>query len=344
MIYGSSVRFFVLCIQFTLHTQRHDTDKRRGVQPSALPSRQTRSRRLARGTGRAKPDSATALRAKQAERAIERGEKATRRRIDPSTYPAAIHGATPVEVDGGECSPRAAGGAATAFEELSSKVRRELAFISSVQNVVGECTPRKVRVVLPWAASDGDDHFHPHPEAPPPSYRSDAEDENTGAGGGLGRDASGDDPLLFAPRGTPRMHRPLVGEQTLAEMVRERHRVLDRVHHAAEHGGPDAERLGGLLVLSSREAALNPTTGVRTLNFGGRVTMGSVKNHQLELGAPQGTPGPIVGSDGQRPLVFQFGKRAKDVFILDFRHPLSPVQAFGIGITALARKLATEGG
>ena len=71
----------------------------------------------------------------------------------------------------------------------------------------------------------------------------------------------------------------------------------------------------------------------------------------MELGGPMHADDdpsksgcPVLGADGSRPLAFQFGKAGKEEFILDFRHPLSPVQAFALGITALARKLSSEGG
>ena len=115
---------------------------------------------------------------------------------------------------------------------------------------------------------------------------------------------------------------------------------------------------GGVLQLSSREPARDAATGERSLDFGGRVTRGSVKNFQMELGAPMpadadpieyahaGGPGGarVLGADGRRSLLCQFGKVARDEFILDFRHPLSPVQAFALGLTALSRKLSSEGG
>lgn len=84
--------------------------------------------------------------------------------------------------------------------------------------------------------------------------------------------------------------------------------------------------------------------------------MGSVKNFQMEHGPPSAPDEPqfpdleslpdgtVLGADGARPLLFQFGKLSSDTFILDFRHPLSPVQAFALGLTALARKLSSEGG
>ena len=111
---------------------------------------------------------------------------------------------------------------------------------------------------------------------------------------------------------------------------------------------------GGVLQLSHREARPHPQTGAPHLNFGGRVKFGSVKNFQMELGPPSADtsrpdlqslpPGTVLGGDGERPLLLQFGKAGSDTFILDFRHPLSPVQAFALGLTALVRKLSSEGG
>ncbi len=98
-----------------------------------------------------------------------------------------------------------------------------------------------------------------------------------------------------------------------------------------------------MLQLRSREAQLSPDGCTRSLNFGGRVKRGSVKNFQMEQQPEQGPMEQVLGANGEPPLLFQFGRVAKDVFILDFRHPLSPAQAFALGITALARKIASEG-
>ena len=116
-----------------------------------------------------------------------------------------------------------------------------------------------------------------------------------------------------------------------------------------------------VLQLESREPEWDPSAGAHSLNFHGRVSMASVKNFQLELvgeaadglGTPSdheehragGVPGEAPSTrPSAKALIMQFGKQDKDVFALDFRHPLSPVQAFALGLTALARKLASEGG
>jgi hypothetical protein len=41
-------------------------------------------------------------------------------------------------------------------------------------------------------------------------------------------------------------------------------------------------------------------------------------------------------------IVMQFGKIDQDNFTMDFRYPLSPVQAFSIALTSFDAKLACE--
>lgn len=41
-------------------------------------------------------------------------------------------------------------------------------------------------------------------------------------------------------------------------------------------------------------------------------------------------------------IIMQFGKIEQDTFTMDFRYPLSPVQAFGIALTSFDAKLACE--
>lgn len=164
-----------------------------------------------------------------------------------------------------------------------------------------------------------------------------------------GRGSSNGSSVKYAAYGCPRVHRPLSGDETLAELIREPGE-LGRATAAGEHGAACVH--GGVLQLSNKEARPDPATGApASLNFGGRVKLGSVKNFQMELGLPidlaedpAATDTPMLGADGARPLLLQFGKVARDEYILDFRHPLSPVQAFALGITALARKIASEGG
>ena len=64
------------------------------------------------------------------------------------------------------------------------------------------------------------------------------------------------------------------------------------------------------------------------MNFHGRVTQSSVKNFQL-----------VCDLTGEQ-TVLQFGRVDKDVFTLDVRYPLSPVQAFALVLSSLDKKMA----
>lgn len=88
--------------------------------------------------------------------------------------------------------------------------------------------------------------------------------------------------------------------------------------------------LDGLVCLRNKDPVWNENLKAYVLNFGGRVTLASVKNFQL--------------IDPERPsdVVVQFGKVDDDLFTLDFRYPLSPLQAFLIALSSLDRKLACE--
>jgi tubby-related protein 1 len=85
-----------------------------------------------------------------------------------------------------------------------------------------------------------------------------------------------------------------------------------------------------LVVLVNKEPTWNEQLRSYQLNFHGRVTKPSVKNFQL--------------CDAKQPgkVVMQFGKVEDSKFNLDFNHPVSPVQAFGICLTAFDNKLACQ--
>ncbi|OQS06832.1 hypothetical protein THRCLA_01133 [Thraustotheca clavata] len=73
-----------------------------------------------------------------------------------------------------------------------------------------------------------------------------------------------------------------------------------------------------LIVLENKEPEYEK--GCYRLNFNGRVSVPSVKNFQLVLrGTKQG-------------VILQFGKVSDKLFHLDFRHPLTPFQAFAIAL------------
>jgi len=89
-------------------------------------------------------------------------------------------------------------------------------------------------------------------------------------------------------------------------------------------------RLEGMQQLMNKPPKWSEEVGAYVLNFNGRVTMASVKNFQL------------VAPDELDEVKVQFGRVGKDLFTLDFRFPLSPLQAFGIALSSFDYKLACE--
>merc|ERR1719419_1128261 len=80
-------------------------------------------------------------------------------------------------------------------------------------------------------------------------------------------------------------------------------------------GAYSSGRLGGIEVLINRTPQWNERIGAYVLNFQGRVTMASVKNFQLEN---------VSNGDD---IILQFGRVGMDKFTMDFKHPLTPMQA-----------------
>lgn len=91
------------------------------------------------------------------------------------------------------------------------------------------------------------------------------------------------------------------------------------------HGG----ELRDLMKFSNREPVFREDLGAYCLDFGGRVSMASVKNFQL-----------INSDDPSMGNILQFGRVADDMFTMDFQWPLSPFQAFCICLSSCDTKLA----
>eukprot|EP01138_Halocafeteria_seosinensis_P015406 gb/GECG01015723.1/.p1 GENE.gb/GECG01015723.1/~~gb/GECG01015723.1/.p1 ORF type:complete len:139 (+),score=7.03 gb/GECG01015723.1/:1-417(+) len=85
-----------------------------------------------------------------------------------------------------------------------------------------------------------------------------------------------------------------------------------------------------MVVMVNKPPKWNEYVGAYVLNFSGRVTMASVKNFQL-----------VTPEDHDR-VILQFGRTAKDLFTMDVRWPLSPLQAFGICVSSFDYKLACD--
>ncbi|KAG4200150.1 hypothetical protein ERO13_A05G193000v2 [Gossypium hirsutum] len=75
------------------------------------------------------------------------------------------------------------------------------------------------------------------------------------------------------------------------------------------------------------------------LNFKGRVTVASVKNFQLVAAAE---PSQNVTVPEQEKVILQFGKIGKDIFTMDYRYPLSALQAFAISLSSFDTKPVCE--
>jgi len=85
-----------------------------------------------------------------------------------------------------------------------------------------------------------------------------------------------------------------------------------------------------MILLNSKEASWDRKLNSYVLNFRGRANQASVKNFQL------------CHSHNPDIVIMQLGKVEQDVFIMDFRYPLSALQAFGIALSSFDCKLACE--
>jgi len=85
----------------------------------------------------------------------------------------------------------------------------------------------------------------------------------------------------------------------------------------------------GLLSLQNRPPWWNVELGAFVLNFGGRVSVASVKNFQL------------CDRHNHDDSMLQFGRiEGRHSFTMDYAHPLSAVQAFAIAISSLQSKIS----
>mmetsp|Transcript_42701 Transcript_42701/g.123430 ORF Transcript_42701/g.123430 Transcript_42701/m.123430 type:complete len:263 (+) Transcript_42701:659-1447(+) len=83
-------------------------------------------------------------------------------------------------------------------------------------------------------------------------------------------------------------------------------------------------------VYCNKPPVWNDTIGAYVLNFNKRVTEASVKNFQL------------VHPNDPKVVFLQFGRVGKETFNLDFRHPISPFQAFAMCLSSFDYKLGCE--
>lgn len=85
----------------------------------------------------------------------------------------------------------------------------------------------------------------------------------------------------------------------------------------------------GLMSLQNRPPWWNVELGAFVLNFGGRVSVASVKNFQL------------CDRNNHENIMLQFGRiEGRHSFTMDFSYPLSPLQAFAISVSSLQSKIS----
>lgn len=77
-----------------------------------------------------------------------------------------------------------------------------------------------------------------------------------------------------------------------------------------------------LLYFGNKQPRYNAKTKTYILDFGKRVTMASVKNFQ------------VVAPGNESNVIMQFGRAGQHKFTMDFRWPLSAIQAFGLALSS----------
>jgi len=114
-------------------------------------------------------------------------------------------------------------------------------------------------------------------------------------------------------------------------------KTIQRVENAGDENASNGEGNNnintadhhGLMILQNRPPWWNIELGAFVLNFGGRVSVASVKNFQLCEPANQDC------------IMLQFGRiQGRHSFTMDFQHPLTPMQAFSIAISSLQSKIS----
>ena len=95
-------------------------------------------------------------------------------------------------------------------------------------------------------------------------------------------------------------------------------------------------------IMHERTSRYDPLSSC-LVDFKGRANMASVKNFQLVHSAPQELQGDGKKAqelDSEKEYILQLGKTTEECFNMDYRHPLSMLQAFAICIARFDAKLS----
>lgn len=123
----------------------------------------------------------------------------------------------------------------------------------------------------------------------------------------------------------------LLQDEDDADMLTSFRQLVHRIETQDEEEEETSDRIDdfGLLVLQNRPPWWNMELGSFVLNFGGRVSVASVKNFQL------------CERTDQDKILLQFGRiQGRHSFTMDFQYPLTAVQAFSIAISSLQSKIS----
>ncbi|KAL3698748.1 hypothetical protein R1sor_012824 [Riccia sorocarpa] len=92
-----------------------------------------------------------------------------------------------------------------------------------------------------------------------------------------------------------------------------------------------------MVVMHNKKPTWNKKKMCYTLHFNGRVTRPSVKNFQVPILNLK-----LVKDGDEANIILQFGKVDKDAYNLDYKHPISALQAFVLSLTSVDDKIACE--
>ena len=94
------------------------------------------------------------------------------------------------------------------------------------------------------------------------------------------------------------------------------------------------------MILNERTSKYDPLSSC-LVDFKGRANVASVKNFQLVESTPaQFVTTDMLQTDADKEYILQMGKTTEDCFNMDYKHPLSLLQAFAICIARFDAKLS----
>ena len=91
-------------------------------------------------------------------------------------------------------------------------------------------------------------------------------------------------------------------------------------------------------VMHERTSKYDPLSSC-LVDFKGRANVASVKNFQIVKSTPQDSASPQV-PDSEQDWLLQMGKTTEDCFNMDFKQPLSLLQAFAVCVTRFDMSLS----